>query len=243
MRHVTLRVMVVMVRGSHGPRRGTVWMSERVESRSAMRPAATQVMALMVADHVARTAHGVDERKVEAAVDLAPQAAHVDVRSRWSEGRSGSPYRFEQHGAGDHLPGVAHQVLEQAELAGLELDGASGAPDGVREEVHLQIRGYEPGDRRPIAAAPPRERLDPGRELGEREGLDEIVVAARAAGPPPGRRPRRGRSARAPGPADPPRASERTIDRPSRPGSIRSTTITSWPASSASSSPSFPSPA
>ena len=121
-----------------------------------------------------------DERGVEAAVDLAPQAAHVDVDDVGLGVEVVVPYRLEQHGAGHHLPGVAHQVFEQPELAGLELDGTPGPPDGAREKVHLQVRDHEPGGRRPVAAAPPRQRLDPGRELGEREGLDEIVVAARA---------------------------------------------------------------
>ncbi len=28
------------------------------------------------------------------------------------------PHAFQQHGAGDHLPGMAHQIFQQAEFAG-----------------------------------------------------------------------------------------------------------------------------
>ena len=49
------------------------------------------------------------------------------------------PHMLEQHGAGDDLVGVLHQVFEQAELARLQHDLVAGAGDPVGQAVELEI--------------------------------------------------------------------------------------------------------
>ena len=106
-----------------------------------------------------------DERHTGIAIDLAAQPAHVDVDDVGLGIEVVIPHRLQQHGAGDYLAGVAHQVLQQPELAGLELDGPSCTLHAAGKEVHLQVRDDEPSHRRRGAGtgvASPDQRLEPG---------------------------------------------------------------------------------
>ena len=89
------------------------------------------------------------------------------------------PDIFEQHGAGHHLPGMAHQIFEQAEFARLQRDVASGAAHRMRQPVEFQIAGAVDrlGLARTGAAA---QHLDAGEQFREGVGLGQVVVAAGA---------------------------------------------------------------
>ena len=79
--------------------------------------------------------------------------------------------------AAEHLAGVAHEVLEQRELLGRQLDRRLAALDRVRHGVEDQIADR---DRRGALDRPSTgERAQTGEELGERERLDEVVVGSR----------------------------------------------------------------
>ena len=54
---------------------------------------------------------------------LPPQAADVHVDDVGLGVEVVAPHLLEQHGPGDHLPGVPHEVLQQLELPRLERDG------------------------------------------------------------------------------------------------------------------------
>ena len=72
---------------------------------------------------------------------------------------------------------MAQQVFEQRELARLKRDRSPAAPDRACQDIHLKVALAQQGlDRRPTATA--QQRLDAGQQLGEREGLHQIVVAA-----------------------------------------------------------------
>ena len=116
---------------------------------------------------------------LEVAVDLGAQAADVDVDDVGLGIEVVVPHVFQEHGAGDDLSGVAHQVLEQPELPGLQLDLPAGAGDGAGQQIHLQVGDFQPGLRR-FSATAPEQGLEAGVELREGEGLDQVVVAARA---------------------------------------------------------------
>ncbi len=78
------------------------------------------------------------------------------------------------------MAGVAHQHLEQLELARLQLEHAPRPGDAAREEVHLEIADGERRRRGFAAGAPAQQRIDPRVQLGERERLDQVIVGAAA---------------------------------------------------------------
>ena len=49
------------------------------------------------------------------------------------------PDVLQQHGAGDDLAGMPHQIFEQAEFARLQLQFLSGAAHLVRQPIKLEI--------------------------------------------------------------------------------------------------------
>ncbi len=112
-------------------------------------------------------------------LDLLPQLADVHVDHVRLRVEVIVPDVLEQHGARDDLAGMAHEVLEELELARLQLDGARAARDLAGEQVDAQIAHFERGLRGILPAAP-AEHVDAREQLAEREGLGEIVVATGA---------------------------------------------------------------
>jgi hypothetical protein len=87
------------------------------------------------------------------------------------------PQILEQHGAGHHVAGMAHQIFEQLELLRLQLDLAAAARDPAGHHVDLQIADRKRALRRRDPRAP-HQRIEPGSQLAERERLGQIVVPA-----------------------------------------------------------------
>ena len=132
----------------------------------------------------------------EAVLELAAQAADMDVDHVRARVEMIVPDLLEHHRARDDLAGVAGEEFEQVEFARAERDRAAGARDGAGEQVDLEIADRRAGS---SAARSRRDRrggagLDPCGEFGEREGLAQIVVGAGLAGHRRGRRPRRART-------------------------------------------------
>src|SRR3954463_996685 len=126
---------------------------------------------------VPRAADRVQQPRPAAGLELAPQVGDEDLdRVRLREGVV-APDLVEQPLARDDDALVAHQVLEQLELALRELDAALAAVDlmgvGVEREVACGQRGG--AARRPAA----QQRAHAGEQLLALERLDEIVVGAR----------------------------------------------------------------
>jgi tRNA_anti-like len=73
------------------------------------------------------------------------------------------------------LPGMAHQIVEQRELLGAQGNGLLSTPDTVCRHVqhevgHLQLA-------LPVRLGrTPRQRPHAGQQLGEREGLTQVIV-------------------------------------------------------------------
>src|SRR5262245_6883148 len=149
------------------------------------------------------------------------------------------PHIFQQHGAGHHLPGMLHQVFEQAELARLQHDLLALAGHLMREPVELEVA--DPVDRLLAAAAPPRQHLGAREQLRERIGLGQIVVPARSPLTRSSTWPRADRMSA--GVSMPLLRSVPMTVRPSSLGSMRSTMSTSYCPSRACASPSSPSAA
>ena len=118
---------------------------------------------------------------VETLVDLAAQPAHMDVDHVGLGVEVVAPDMLQQHRARHHLARVAHEVGQQVELTRLQGDLAAGTPHRAGEQIQLQVREAETRLAGCIARAP-EQRFKPRQELGEGEGLGQIVVAA---GPEP----------------------------------------------------------
>src|SRR5262249_1873545 len=73
------------------------------------------------------------------------------------------------HGAREHAPGVAEEVLEQRVLPRGEGDAPTAPRDLPRGGVQAEVE--EPQGGRPLAGAAAQEGADPREELLEREGL------------------------------------------------------------------------
>jgi hypothetical protein len=134
----------------------------------------------MRAHHITGVAHRAHQRALGVELDFLAQLGDVHVDHVGLRVEVVVPDRFEQHRACHHLVGVPHQVLEQLELARLQVDGAAGARHAPRQQVHAQIAHLEYALAGVPALAAAGERIDPRQQLAEGERLGEVVVAAGA---------------------------------------------------------------
>src|SRR3954464_9032745 len=127
--------------------------------------------------HVPRAADRVQQPRLTARLELAPEVRDEDLDGVRRRERVVAPDLLEEALARDDDPLVAHQVLEQLELALRELDRAVAARDLVGIGVQRQVGDDE---RRAAARRRPREqRAQAGEQLLALERLDEVVVGAR----------------------------------------------------------------
>src|SRR6185312_5334342 len=72
--------------------------------------------------------------------------------------------------------GMAHQVLEQAELPHRQLDPMAGADHGALPRVDDKVAADELAG--PLDDATADERANAGKQLGKRKRLGQVVVGA-----------------------------------------------------------------
>ena len=178
----------------------------------------------------------------ERLVDPQPQLAHVDLDDVGVALEGEVPHVVEDLALRQHLARPPHQELQQRELPRASAStlwrrrAAPGARPGRAQVAGRQHRGRP----RP---APAHQRAQPGQQHHVRERLGQEVVGAgvqrlRLVGAP-----RSWRSASGSVRPVPASRSRAHTSSPSRPGSITSSTTTSYGFSVASHSPSVPSPA
>src|SRR5918996_1193868 len=125
---------------------------------------------------IPRSADGVQQPRLAAGLELAAQVGDEDLDGVRRRERVVAPDLLEQALAGYDDALVAHEVLEELELALGELDLAVAA----RHLVGVRVQG-EVGDgqrRRPARWAPAQQRAQAREELLALERLDEVVVGA-----------------------------------------------------------------
>src|SRR6516165_4571179 len=115
-------------------------------------------------------ANGMNQRIVLTAVDLPPDTADIDIDDVGRRIEMQIPYVLQEHGARDHLTGIAGQVRQQTELSRQQFDLPTAPAGDPREQIDLQIadaqhRFLDHG------AAAAGERIDPGQHLAERNGF------------------------------------------------------------------------
>src|SRR4051794_38634129 len=101
--------------------------------------AAAESRSSALAQHIADTAHGMEQRLAAAVVDLLAKPADVHVDDVGAGVEVIVPHFFEHHRPRDDLPLVAQQQLEQAELARLKVDAAAAPLNTARQQVHGEI--------------------------------------------------------------------------------------------------------
>lgn len=79
-------------------------------------------------------------------------------------------------GPGSGPPGPAHEGLEEGELARRQLYRLLPARDLTRGRIEAQVPHRK--DRGSRDRAAPHERPHPGEQLGEREGVGQVIVSA-----------------------------------------------------------------
>src|SRR5215469_13081984 len=133
----------------------------------------------MSTDAKPNAADGVDQRIGMLIVDLAANAAEIDVDDVGGRVEVEVPYMLQQHGPRHDLTLVADQIFEHLKLARQELDLLAGAIGGARDKVEFEVADAQHRFLHHCRTSP-RQRFDACQELGEGERLDQIVVAAAA---------------------------------------------------------------
>src|SRR4051812_3788948 len=150
----------------------------RITSVSAAEPPASRqrIGWRLYAEYVPCAADRMEESRLATGFELSSQVGHEHLDRVRDRERVIPPDLIEQLLAADHQPLVAHQVLEQLELALGEVDLAVATSDlvgvGVQREVADAQRRHSA--RRPSAQQRPHAR----EQLLALERLDEIVVGA-----------------------------------------------------------------
>src|ERR671916_1357134 len=121
------------------------------------------------------------EGGLPAPIQLVAQVADVDVDYVGAGVERVIPDGGEDLLPTHDLPRVAHEVLEQGELAAREVHLLLPAPDPVREEVDLEIPHLYPRSLRLVGAA--HEGPHPRHQLLEVEGLGQVVIGSAVQSP------------------------------------------------------------
>src|SRR6188508_3786562 len=134
-------------------------------SVSAAEPPASRqrIGSRLYAQYVARAADRMEEARLSTGFELPSQVGDEDLDRVGDRERVVAPDLVEQLLPRDHEPLVAHQVLEQLELALGEVDLARIARDLVRVRVQGEIADAQRGHAARRAA--PQQRAHPRQQL------------------------------------------------------------------------------
>src|SRR5579859_176357 len=101
----------------------SVSRARKLMPRNRPHPPASRSRTLRLPQRVPDTADRLDQPRLAACLGLAAQVADVDVERIRGRPEVVAPDPLEDQGAGEHLPRVAEEELEQVELRPRELDG------------------------------------------------------------------------------------------------------------------------
>src|ERR1017187_2524017 len=121
-------------------------------------------------EDIADSPNGVQHRPV--LIHLAAEAMDKDIHDVGLRIEAVVEDVFEDHGLGDCAIRAAHEVLEQRELAGLQLNLLAAALHVASEQVQGQVAHDETGGFCGLGGTADQ-RLDTGQQLGEGERLGQ----------------------------------------------------------------------
>src|SRR5882672_8731026 len=126
---------------------------------------------------VTRSAHCVDESLRRVNIDLSSQVVDIDVDYVGQSIGRELPNMMDDRRPRHILAGVEHEVFEQSEFFGCEVDRAATATYHSPYAIQFQIQAAQDGLKR--ETAPAQQRPHAGGELGKSERLGQIIVSAR----------------------------------------------------------------
>src|SRR5215218_7740568 len=145
--------------------------------RAAEPPARRQrIGRRLYAEDVPCAADRMEEPRLATGFELPSQIGDEDLDRVGDREGVVAPHLVEQLLARDDQPLVAHEVLEQLELALREVDLAVPARDLVRVGVEHQVA--DPQRRHAARRTAAQERPEAGEQLLALERLDQVVVGA-----------------------------------------------------------------
>src|SRR5262249_33447991 len=109
-------------------------------------------------------AHGVDQRIGLLVVHLAPHATDIDVDDIGRRIEMQVPDVLQQHGARDDAAFVAHQILQQLEFAGKQIDFVTAPAGRTVDQVDREVPDPQNGLLGDDVAAPAK-RLEARQQL------------------------------------------------------------------------------
>src|SRR5579875_2546108 len=115
----------------------------RTELRASVRRDRREPSAAIAGQPVAGSPDGLERLPAERDVDLAADVAHVDLDDVVVAFEVEVPHVSEYLRLGDHLPGPAHEELEQGEFPGAQPDLLLPPPAHVGGRVHGQVAGAQ----------------------------------------------------------------------------------------------------
>src|SRR5579872_6470277 len=104
---------------------------------TASRKAADLTISFIRMKHEAGGANGLDQRSLARRVDLPAQFADVNVDHIGLRNRAVVPDVFKQHGAGDDLVRMPHEIFEQVEFPRQQRDEPVATPHAAVDEIHV----------------------------------------------------------------------------------------------------------
>ena len=87
------------------------------------------------------------------------------------------PDTFEEHCPGNNAIGVTRQVFEDLEFPGLQFNPFAGPCYRSLEQINFKVSNLQHGGHL-VRRRPARQCIHPSQELGECEGLNQIVVGS-----------------------------------------------------------------
>src|SRR5699024_4313460 len=133
------------------------------------------------AKHVSHPAFGVDEPGGVGSgrsINLAVQVGDVRCHDRAVPTPVILPDVVEDLRLGKYPTGIEHEVAQQGELGGGELDELTPTANLVGVVIEAQVSHAQDGILAAAPARPAQHRADAGDDLVEAEGFGDVVVAA-----------------------------------------------------------------
>src|SRR5436190_20064936 len=93
---------------------------------------------MLLAEHIAHAAHGVDEPGLPFLLELAAQVSDVYAERVRGRAEVVSPHPLVDHRPGEDLAGVSHEQLEQLELRPGQLDRPGAEASFPHVEIERQ---------------------------------------------------------------------------------------------------------
>src|SRR5262249_39293497 len=124
---------------------------------------------------VAHPAHRMEEGAVKATINLAPEIADIDIDDIGITEEVKVPDVLGNLCAGEHVPGMAHEIFQEGELPRAQLDQASATMDLAPGGVHSKVTEVQ--DRIHLQGRSAQQGTQAGHQLREGEGFDQIVVS------------------------------------------------------------------